>query len=300
MAVGASADGSSPNGATANGPGADGPSADGAAGAGAPATPPRRSFRLVLEYDGRAFEGWQSQAGDRPARTVQGVLEAAFVSIGCPARRLQAAGRTDAGVHAEGQTVSVELERALEPRALVRALNARLPEDVAVRRVAEVEPGWQASDAARAKLYRYRIWNGADRSPLRLARFAWFPEPLDVGRMQAAAPAFVGTHDFSALRASGSSAKTSVRTVLAVAVEGETRGEILIDVKGEGFLRHMVRNLVGTLVEIGRGRFAVEEAASILASRDRSRAGPTAPAHGLTLVRVWDSVEPDPEGLRGR
>ncbi|MBY0399890.1 tRNA pseudouridine(38-40) synthase TruA, partial [Myxococcota bacterium] len=219
-----------------------------------------RSFRLVLEYDGTAFEGWQSQAGDRPARTVQGVLEEAFVSIGCPARRLQAAGRTDAGVHAEGQTVSVELERALEPRALVRALNARLPEDVAVRGVVEVALGWQASDEARAKLYRYRIWNGRDRSPLRLARFAWIVEALDVGRMRAAAGAFVGTHDFSALRGAGSSAKTSVRTIRSIGIEGEARGEIAIDVVGEGFLRHMVRNLAGTLIEVGRGRFTVEEA----------------------------------------
>ncbi|MFO0687233.1 MAG: tRNA pseudouridine(38-40) synthase TruA [Myxococcota bacterium] len=261
---------------------------------------PRPSFRLVLEYDGRDFEGWQRQAGDRPARTVQGVLEEAFASVGCPALRLQAAGRTDAGVHAEGQTVSVELERALEPRALVRALNARLPEDVVVRSAVPVAPGWQASDEARAKLYRYRIWNGSERSPLRLDRFAWFPEPLDVGRMQAAAEAFVGTHDFSALRASGSSAKTSVRTVLAITVAGETRGEIAIDVRGEGFLRHMVRNLAGTLVEVGRGRFRVEDAAAILASRDRGRAGPTAPAHGLTLVRIWDSVDPGPEGPGGR
>jgi tRNA pseudouridine38-40 synthase len=251
------------------------------------ATTSRRSFRLLLEYDGRDFEGWQLQAGDRPARTVQGVLEAAFASIGCPAFRLQAAGRTDA----EGQTASVELARALAPRSLVRALNARLPDDVVVRAVVEVAPGWNAADAATAKLYRYRIWNGAERSPLRLARFAWIPEALDAERMRAAAAVFVGTHDFSALRASGSSAKTSVRTVRSVAVEGEGRGEIAIDVVGEGFLRHMVRNLAGTLIEVGRGRFPVEEVAAILASRDRGRAGPTAPAHGLTLVRVWDTVD---------
>ncbi len=144
----------------------------------------RRTFRLVLEYDGRDFEGWQAQAGARPARTVQGVLAEAFASIGCPAARIQAAGRTDTGVHAEGQIASVELDRALAGPALGRALNARLPPDVAVRSVAEVAPGWHATDAARAKLYRYRIWNGAVRSPLRAGRFAWIPERLAVDRMR--------------------------------------------------------------------------------------------------------------------
>jgi len=250
----------------------------------------RRTFRLVLEYDGRDFEGWQAQAGERPARTVQGVLAEALASIGCPAAKIQAAGRTDAGVHAEGQVASIELERALEARALLRALNARLPRDVAVTGVAEVAPGWHATDAARAKLYRYRIWNGAVRSPLREGGFAWIPEPLAVDRMRAAAAAFVGTHDFSALRAAGSSARTSVRTIRTIELTGEPGHEIVLEVLGEGFLRHMVRNLAGTLIEVGRGRFEVDEMARILDSRDRGRAGPTAPAHGLVLVRVWDGL----------
>jgi tRNA pseudouridine38-40 synthase len=247
-----------------------------------------RGFRLVLEYDGRAFEGWQVQAGSRPARTVQGVLSEALATIGCPGARIQAAGRTDTGVHAEGQIVSLALERGLEPRVLLRALNARLPEDVAVVDVCEVEAGWRAADAARAKLYRYRIWNGATRSPLRAARFAWIPEPLDLDRMRAAAGAFVGTHDFSALRAAGSSARTSVRTIHSIEWTGAARQEIALDVLGAGFLRHMVRNLAGTLIEVGRGRFEPSDMPRILASLDRGQAGPTAPAHGLTLVRVWD------------
>lgn len=250
----------------------------------------RRTFRLVLEYDGRSFEGWQVQAGERPARTVQGVLGEALASIGCPAAKIQAAGRTDAGVHAEGQIASIELDHALEAPALLRALNARLPRDVAVTGVAEVAPGWHATDAARAKLYRYRIWNGAVRSPLREGSFAWIPEPLALDRMREAAAAFVGTHDFSALRAAGSSARTSVRTIRTIELTGEVGHEIALDVLGEGFLRHMVRNLAGTLIEVGRGRFEVAEAARILASRDRGRAGPTAPAHGLVLVRVWDGL----------
>ena len=249
-----------------------------------------RTFRLVLEYDGRDFEGWQAQAGSRPARTVQGVLAEALASIGCPARKIQAAGRTDAGVHAEGQVVSLALERALEPRILLRALNARLPEDVAVVEACEAPPGWHATDAARAKLYRYRVWNGVARSPLRAARFAFIPEPLDLEAMRSAAAVFVGTHDFSALRAAGSSARTSVRTLHSIELTGAPGGEIAFDVLGAGFLRHMVRNLAGTLVEVGRGRFAAADMSGILASRDRGQAGPTAPAHGLTLVRVWDGL----------
>ena len=265
--------------------------ADGAPGSGpgeSAEAPARPGYRLVLEYDGRAFEGWQLQAGSRPARTVQGVLAEALASLGAPEARIQAAGRTDTGVHAEGQIVSLELERPFEPRVLLRALNARLPEDVAVVDACEVPPGWRAADAARAKLYRYRIWNGPARSPLRAARFAFVPEPLDLDRMRAAASAFLGTHDFSALRAAGSSARTSVRTLHSIELAGAAGGEITLDVLGEGFLRHMVRNLAGTLIEVGRGRFAPGDVPRILASRDRGQAGPTAPAHGLTLVRVWD------------
>ncbi|MEZ4330266.1 MAG: tRNA pseudouridine(38-40) synthase TruA [Myxococcota bacterium] len=254
--------------------------------------PAYRTLRLVVEYDGSGFEGWQLQAGTRAARTVQGVLAEAFASIGCPARRIQSAGRTDAGVHAEGQVASVDLERSLEPRALVRALNARLPPDVAILRVDAVEPGWLATDAARAKHYRYRIWNGATRSPLRAARFVHVPERLDLDAMRRAAVHLVGTHDFAAFRASGSSARTSVRTIRSIGLEGGAGDEVALDVIGEGFLRHMVRNLAGTLIEIGRGRLPVAAAARILASRDRRQAGPTAPAKGLTLIRVWDGFEP--------
>ena len=177
---------------------------------------------------------------------------------------------------------------ALEATALLRALNARLPPDVAVARADEVAAGWHATDAARVKLYRYRIWNGSVRSPLRAGRFAWIQEPLALGPMRQAAAAFVGSHDFAALRAAGSSARTSVRTLRTIELAGETGHEIELDVLGEGFLRYMVRNLAGTLIAVGRGRFEVADAARILASRERGQAGPTAPAHGLSLVRVWD------------
>ena len=248
-----------------------------------------RGFRLVLEYDGRDFEGWQSQAGARPARTVQGVLAEAVERVTGEAPRIRGAGRTDAGVHAMGQVASVRVATGLAPQALARALNARLPDDLAVAALDEVAPDWDALREARGKHYRYQLWNGRARSPLRAPRFHWVREPLDLGAMREAARAFEGRHDFAALQGAGSSVRTTVRTIERLSIEGGPGAEILFEVEGEGFLRHMVRNLVGTLVEIGRGRWAAGEATGILASGDRARAGPTAPAHGLVLVAVRDS-----------
>jgi len=247
-----------------------------------------RTFRLVLEYDGRDFEGWQVQAGPRPSRTVQGVLADAIASVTGETPRVRGAGRTDAGVHAEAQVASVVVATGLPPERLQAALNARLPEDVGVRGCREAAAGWDALRAARGKHYRYRIWNGPNRSPLRSGRWWWVKEALDIDAIAAAARAFEGRHDFAAFQAAGSSVKTTVRTVTRCAVTGESRGELVLDVQGEGFLRHMVRNLAGTLVEIGRGRWEVARAGEILASVDRGRAGPTAPPHGLCLVRVDD------------
>lgn len=249
----------------------------------------RRTFRLVLEYEGRDFEGWQIQAGDRPSRTVQGVLLEAFEAVLRQPARIRGAGRTDAGVHAMAQVASVQVATALAPAAIARALNGWLPRDIAVRELVEVPPDWDALREARAKHYRYQIWNGTDRSPLREGRFHWFRDALDVVRMRQAAEVFVGTHDFAAFQGAGSRVQTTVRSVLRLDIQGAAGGEILFDVEGEGFLRHMVRNLVGTLVEIGRGRWEVARATQILASLDRGEAGPTAPAQGLVLVSVRDS-----------
>lgn len=247
-----------------------------------------RTFRLVLEYDGAGFEGWQAQAGPRPARTVQGVLAEAIESVAGQESRVRGAGRTDAGVHAAAQVASVHVETGLAPERLQAALNARLPGDVAVRACSEALPGWDALRAARGKHYRYRIWNGAHRSPLRAGTSWWVREALDTGALDRAARVFEGRHDFAAFQAAGSSVKTTIRTVTRCVVSGEGRGELQIDVEGEGFLRHMVRNLAGTLVEIGRGRWPVARAGEILASGDRGQAGPTAPAQGLCLMRVDD------------
>lgn len=253
-----------------------------------------RTFRLVLEYQGGDFEGWQIQVGDRPARTVQGELAKAVESITGVEGRIRGAGRTDAGVHAHGQVASLRLGADFAPEKLLRALNARLPDDVAVLQCDAVPDDWDALREARGKLYRYQVWNGVTRSPLRADRYAWVRESLDLERMREAAQTFVGRHDFASMCAAGSDVKTTVRTLLSLEVSGATRGEIRLDVEGEGFLRHMVRNLAGTLIEIGRGRWEASEAAVILASKDRGRAGPTAPAEGLALIRVMDTFS-DPD-----
>lgn len=258
-------------------------------------SPQNHTFRLVVEYNGRDFEGWQIQAGERPARTIQGVLTEAVESVtGYPAR-VRGAGRTDAGVHAFGQVASVRVTTAMSAAMLARALNGRLPQDIAICTSDEVHEDWDALRAARHKHYRYQIWNGARRSPLRADRFHWFRDPLSVDRMREAARYFVGKHDFASMAGAGSSVKTTIRTVTRLQISGQPGDEIRIDVEGEGFLRHMVRNLAGTLIEIGRGRWEVERAAAILASLDRGEAGPTAPALGLALISVQDDWVSSPE-----
>lgn len=248
-----------------------------------------RTFRLVVEYDGTDFEGWQTQAGERAARTVQGTLEEALQALARGPVRLRGAGRTDSGVHALGQVASARFVGRLTARDLLRALNGRLPRDLAVLAVDEVPPDWDALREARGKHYRYQIWNGRLRSPLRARRWTWLAETLDLEAMEVASREFVGRHDFAAFQGAGSPTKTTVRLLESFEIAGRAGGEIHMDVRGEGFLRHMVRNLAGTLIEVGRGRWSRAEVREILASRERVRAGPTAPAVGLSLIAVRDS-----------
>lgn len=255
-----------------------------------PAAQARRTFRFVVQYDGRDFEGWQVQSGPRLARTVQGELIAALESVCGEPVRVRGAGRTDAGVHAWGQVASVQLVTSLAPERIAAAVNARLDRDVVVLDVREAPADWDALRAARAKHYRYQIWNGPSRAPLLESSWHWVRETLDLGAMTESARAFLGHHDFASMQAAGSSVLTTDRTVLRFDVSGDSGAQITLDVVGEGFLRHMVRNLAGTLIEIGRGRWAPSRAQEILASKDRGCAGPTAPAKGLALVRVWDDL----------
>ncbi len=243
-----------------------------------------RTFRLTLEYDGTEFEGWQVQSGGR--RTVQGVLEVALARVTRERARPVGSSRTDAGVHAEGLVASVRLETALEPERLQRALNASLPDDVAVREVAVTHDDFDARRDATGKLYRYSLWNSPERSPLRRRRALCLLRPLDLARIRAAAAQLVGCHDFASFQGAGSQVQSSVRLLRRLEVTGEPGAAVDLWFEGSGFLRHMVRNLAGTLIEVGSGRRDPEGMTTLLAARDRRLAGPTAPAHALTLVSV--------------
>lgn len=255
----------------------------------------QRRLRLTIEYDGAGFGGWQIQPN---ARSIQAELEQALCEVTQEERRVIGAGRTDAGVHARGQTAHVDVATRMGPVELRKAMNAVLPADVAIRRVQEVPAGFHARRDALWKRYAYRILVSGVRSPLRRGRVWHLYQTLDVERMREAAGVLLGTHDFSAFRgAPGGSAprETTVRSLDRLDLL-EIDDELWIVACGRSFLRYMVRNIVGTLVEIGQGRRGAGEMAEILSSRERTRAGPTAPPWGLCLEHIaypGDPGEPD-------
>jgi tRNA pseudouridine38-40 synthase len=245
-----------------------------------------RIIRMTVAYDGTEFAGFQAQVGQR---TVQGTLEDALGHVVQESVRIAGAGRTDAGVHATGQVVSFSTASALPTETLRRAVNAWLPEDVVVPAVAEALAGFHARFSARGRGYRYTIWNAPERLTVgRRYAFHWRSR-LDDGAMDSAAQLLQGRHDFAAFGGSTAGAEhetSTVRTLIRLHCwrDGD---RLLIDAAADGFLPHMVRNLVGTLVHVGMGQWTGEQVAEILASRDRRRAGVTAPALGLCLTNVW-------------
>ena len=253
-------------------------------------------FKITVSYDGTDFVGWQRQAN---GVSVQGLIEEALSELDGRAVAVAGAGRTDAGVHALGQVAGFSLQRTIAADAVLRALNARLPHAIRVVDAGETDERFHPRFSAQAKRYCYRIWNAPVANPFE-RRYAWHvQDPLDIDAMNAAARLIVGCHDFAAFAASGSAVTTAERTIVDSAVgrpivgdrsaiTGSISGDSLItyDVSGSGFLRHMVRTIVGTLVEIGRSRHEAEWIAHVLASRSREAAGPTAPATGLFLVAV--------------
>jgi tRNA pseudouridine38-40 synthase len=263
-----------------------------------------RTLKLTITYDGTRLVGWQRQA---EGESVQGLLEEALARLEGTPVTVHGAGRTDAGVHAIGQVASVQLTCVHPPDVLRRALNASLPPDVRVVDVRHVDDAFHARFSARAKTYRYLLRNGDIVSPFEY-RYVWqIPEPLDLDAMRVAAQMLIGTHDFAAFRSTGSTPTTTVRTIMrsemasqvgsAVVVRpGEPGGVqregvgdptlLVYEVCGGGFLRHMVRAIVGTLVDIGRGRHPPAWMVALLEDGRRSDAGATAPAQGLFLVRV--------------
>lgn len=253
-----------------------------------------RNIKLTLEYDGTDFSGWQSQA--QGERTVQSVLTDAVQELTGDRPALAAAGRTDAGVHALGQVASFWTASVLPEETIMRALNAHLPPDVRVSKAEEVDGSFHPQYSARAKRYFYLISGTGYVSPFAW-RYMWhFPLRLDASRMAAASEHLLGEHDFSAFMAAGSGAKGTVRKIsrcMVVETEGivffgaKLEGRFVrVSIEGTGFLRHMVRNIVGTLVDVGRGARDADSVREVIMSKDRGTAGPTAPAKGLFLEKV--------------
>lgn len=250
------------------------------------------AFRLTLAYDGAAFEGWQSQSRGA-ARTVQGALEGALGRLSGGGRvAVAAAGRTDAGVHATGQVVSFSLEREIAAEALQRALNGILPGDVKVLEAALAPASFHARKSARSKLYRYVLDTGPVQLPTRRTRAGHTPFRLDEGAVVGAAALYLGRHDFASLASAGGSARTTVRTVSRSEASFRELGPpglgptLEYEVEAEGFLRKMVRSLVGGLLAVGRGASSLEDLRRALEARDRGGWPAPAESRGLTLVRV--------------
>lgn len=249
-----------------------------------------RRIRLVVEYDGTDFVGWQRQLN---GPSIQGSIEEATRRLTGMETSVVGAGRTDAGVHALGQVAAFTTRSRLSLVELRRGLNALLPRSIAVCAVDEVPRAFDPRRDACGKLYRYQVWNAEARSPL-LARTSWHVRhPLDAVAMQAAANLLVGEHDFSAFRAADCERRNPVRLMRRLEILRQGH-RLNIETEATAFLKHMVRIIVGTLVDVGRGYLPAAAVGEILASRDRTRAGPTAPPLGLQLVRVdYDLPLPD-------
>jgi len=239
-------------------------------------------YRVTLAYDGTGYQGWQVQSG---APTVQGHVEAALARLAKTPVAVVGASRTDAGVHAHGQVAHFRLEHPILPEGLLRGLNAILPRDVRCVEAAVAEENFHARRSATSKTYRYFLDTRPVPSPFRIRFALHYPYPLDRGALAEGARLLVGTKDFAAFRASSCEAKTTLREVTASRFF-ENEGELVYEVAASGFLHHMVRNFVGTLLEVGRGKREPRHVEELLASKDRKQAGPTAPPRGLHLVRV--------------
>jgi tRNA pseudouridine38-40 synthase len=240
-------------------------------------------IKLTLEYDGTHYVGWQIQEN---GPSVQGRLQRALTELLGQPITVTGAGRTDSGVHATGQVVHFDAPKALPMKAYWMGLNGMLPDDIAVVTAEEADPAFDARRWARGKRYQYRIGNRRTRSPLRRHTHWEIFLPLDLEAMKKAAPALQGEHDFQSFRAADCQSPTSVRRLTRVEVSGAVGDEIVIDVAGTAFLKHMVRNMVGSLADVGRGKRPPSWVAEVLEQRDRTLAGATAPPQGLTLVEV--------------
>lgn len=242
-----------------------------------------RNFKLVIEYDGGGYCGWQIQPN---GPTIQELIEKALRRMTRETIKLVGSGRTDAGVHALGQTANFMCDTNLDARAFQNGLNSLLPDDIVVRSCHRVEETFHARFAATSKTYRYHIRNAPLPAAMGRQYHWWIRTPLDIEAMATAAGCLVGKKDFKAFEAAGSPRAHTIRHVMRADIRRSGETGIQFEIEAEGFLRYMVRNITGTLVSVGKGDIQPEEIRAILASRDRSRAGMTAPARGLCLVEV--------------
>jgi len=237
---------------------------------------------LGVEYDGSSFNGWQSQPQQR---TIQGVLEKAISRVADQSITVNAAGRTDAGVHALNQVVHFDTNAQRATRSWMLGINTNLPNDVAVNWAQPVTDDFHARFSAEQRQYRYLLLNRPSRSAIQYQRMWWFYNSLDIDKMQQAADFLVGQHDFSALRASECQAKSPIKTIDAIRISRRDDC-IAVDVIARSFLHHMVRNIMGVLTVVGEGKQPVEWVSEVLASKERAKAGVTAPPQGLYLTDV--------------
>lgn len=242
-----------------------------------------RNFKIVLQYDGMRYQGWQRQVSTD--NTIQGKLETLLSKMCEQPVEIQGAGRTDAGVHAYGQVANFHIDTDKTPSEIMEYMNAYLPEDICVISCEEKPERFHARLLAKGKIYQYCIWNSEVKPVFRRKYVHQIPRTLDVEAMQKAADLLIGTHDYQSFTSTKRGKKSTVRTVDSIQIERKGE-ELVFSFKGNGFLYHMVRIIMGTLVETGLGLRKPEDIVSVLEAKDRSKAGHLIPGNGLTLVKV--------------
>jgi tRNA pseudouridine38-40 synthase len=241
------------------------------------------NFKLTIEYDGSNYHGWQRQKNDR---TIQGVIEMALQTMTRKQIVLIGSGRTDAGVHAMGQVANFSVETRLKAENFQRGLNSLLPEDIVIKVCKQVDQKFHARYDVKSKTYQYKIINREIPSAIG-RQYAWFiPKQLDLEAMGHAIRYFIGSHDFKAFEGAGSPRSNTTRHVLNADLKEEKHGYLVFEIEADGFLRFMVRNIIGTLVDVGLLKLMPDDFKKILHSKDRDQAGLTAPPHGLFLMEV--------------
>jgi tRNA pseudouridine38-40 synthase len=241
-----------------------------------------RNLKLTLAYDGTEFHGWQIQP-ELP--TVQGTLKEALEKLLNHPVKVTGSGRTDAGVHAQGQVANVETIRSIDTDAVLRGVNALLPPDIRVWQVEEVGPDFHARRSARSKTYEYHIWRQHIVSPFHCRYVYAFPHAMDEAAVDEASRSFIGSHDFTSFCATATTVEDRVRTIFETGWQRNPE-EWVFRIRGNGFLQYMVRTIVGTLLYVGTGKLQPRDVPPIFEARDRRRAGPCVPSEGLHLIRV--------------